>query len=94
MNYNSIKKLQKIYGYYDIQNMINDGSIWKMESSISKNAMNYIEKGICMLSLESASDLYGNKVPSRNELEKGTKGTYQFSLNFWEKVESNEIFLN
>jgi len=94
MNYQQIKKLQKEHGYSDMQAMIDNGSAWKMEGSFGRMAMGCLEAGACMLPKVVYSDYYGNRIPARQELKDGSKGTYSNSRDFWEKVESGEIFLN
>ena len=93
MNYRSIIKLQKDYGYNELQDMINSGLAWKMEGSYGRMAMQSLEQGMCMLPKESKVDYYGNRIPSRNDLKKGTKGTYQNCLSFWNGVEDGSIYL-
>lgn len=93
MNYQRIKTLQKEYGYDEMQNLIETGSAWKMEGSMGRSAMGCLESGACMLPKEDFRDYYGNLVPSRDRLKKGTKGTYQNAKEFWSKVENGEIFL-
>jgi hypothetical protein len=41
-----------------------------------------------MLPKQVHFDYYGNRIPSRDELKKGSKGTYQNAVKFWseEKV--------
>ena len=87
MNYNRIIKLQKEANFYDMQKLINWGQCWKMEGSIGREAMHLITIGACMLPKESFVDYYGNKILSRDELKKGTKGTYQNSVKFWNENE-------
>lgn len=91
MNLQSIKRMQKEYGYSEMQNAINDGSIWKFEGSAGREAMCLLESGVCMLPKKVTYDYYGNTLPNRDFLKKGTKGTYQNSLNFWKRVESGEV---
>lgn len=93
MNYQSISKLQKAYGYDSMQKMINSGSVWKMEGSMGRSAMGCLESGACMLPKEVNFDYYGNRIPSRTELKNGSKGTYQNCLQFWESVEDGSIYL-
>lgn len=93
MNFQSITTLQKTYGYDEMQKMINDGSAWKMEGAFGRRAMELIECGACMLPKVFKTDYYGNRIPSRDVLKAGTKGTYQNSKKFWERVESGEIDL-
>lgn len=66
-----------------MQRMINDGSVWKMEGSMGRRAMELLEMGACWLPKKAHYDYYGNRVPSRDELAKGTKGTYQNAINFY-----------
>jgi len=91
MNFNRIKKLQKENGFSETQKLINSGMAWRLEGSVGRYAMSLLESGACMLPKEDKYDAYGNKVPSRDKLKQGTKGTYQNSKKFWELVESGEI---
>jgi len=93
MNYQTIAKLQKEYGYTELQKYINSGLAWKLEGSYGRAAMRALESGLCMLPKESYRDYYGNYVPNRDELKKGSKGTYQNSKEFWEEVEVGGIYL-
>ena len=92
MNYQRITKLQKEYGCSDLQNQINDGSIWKFEGSAGRAAMAALDSGQCMLPKKFTVDYYGNKLPSRDVLQKGTKGTYQNAVNYWTKVENGDFY--
>jgi len=89
-----IATLQKQYGVTSLQGKINNGLAWKLEGSFGRAAMSALEDGACMLPEERHSDCYGTTVPSRNDLEPGTKGTLLNSQNFWQKVEDGEIILN
>jgi len=93
MNFQSITKLQKDYGFDEMQRMINDGSAWKMEGSLGRQAMSLLESGACMLPKLFKNDYYGNRIPSRDVLKAGSKGTYKNSLRFWEGVQSGRIDL-
>ena len=88
-----IKELQKQYGYIKMQERIEDGSVWKFEGSMGRAAMDCLETGLCFLGEERKSDYYGNTIPSRNDLEAGTKGTLENSQEFWQKVVDGEIEL-
>ena len=94
MNYNRIISLQKAYGYTDMQNMINNGMAWKLEGSIGRCAMDYLKAGVCMLPKIKCVDAYGNIVPSRDSVEKGTTGSYQNSKDFWIEVDNGNIDLD
>lgn len=87
MNYQTIKKLQREYGYDKLQAMINSGDAWTMEGSYGRAAMDALAAGACMLPKEAHFDYYGNRVPSRDDLKPGTKGTFQLASRFWENYE-------
>lgn len=91
MNIQTIKRLQKEHGLEEMQNLINSGEAWKLEGSYGRAAMSNLESGACMLPKEAKFDYYGNRVPSRDDLKPGTKGTYKNSLNFWNRVDSGEL---
>ncbi len=93
MNYHTIKRLQKEYGYSDLQESINCGDGWKREGSYGRAMMYSLESGMCMLPKVAHFDYYGNRIPSRDDLKKGTKGTYQNCLRFWQGVEEGSIYL-
>ena len=94
MNYQTIVKLQKEYGFAEVQQNINSGICWKMEGSVGRYSMSLLEVGVCMLPLKSNRDAYGNTVPSRKDLKSGTKGTFKNSVNFWMRVIQGEINLD
>ena len=94
MNLEQIIDLQVSYGYTSMQDMINSGQAWQMEGSIGRAAMDLLESGACMLPLTPHSDAYGNRVPSRDMLQGGSKGTLENSIRFWERVETGEIELD
>jgi len=84
MNHKKITALQKQYGFTVMQDHINTGLAWKLEGSVGREAMALLESGACMLPKVAHRDYYGNTVPSRDVLKKGTKGTYLNSVKFWE----------
>jgi len=83
MNYQTIKRLQKEYGYQAMQMLIDNGSVWRMEGSMGREAMRMLETGACMLPTKSYRDYYGNRIPARTDLEQGTKGTFHNSIKFY-----------
>lgn len=91
MKFKEIVKLQKDYGYWYYQLLINTGNAWKLEGSIGRECMNLLEIGACMLPKEIHYDYYGNKIPSRNLVKQGTKGSYQNSVKFYENIEFYSI---
>lgn len=88
-----ITEMQKHYGLTEIQSQINSGLCWKLEGSVGRGAMDLLTSGACMLPLETRIDFYGNKVPSRDVLKAGTKGTFENSQRFWKMVDDGDIDL-
>ena len=70
-----------------LQDMINTGQAWKMEGSIGRAAMNAIRNGDCILGEEGHYDYYGNYVPSRTEVQAGTKGSVEYARKMMEERE-------
>jgi len=60
------------------QELINSGDAWKLEGSIGREAMNLINNGLCMLGEVGHKDYWGNYVPSRYEVQEGTKGSASY----------------
>jgi hypothetical protein len=83
MNIQTIRKLQRLHGYAEWQKLIDNGTAWVMEGYVGRTAMDLLEQGACMLPKKSFRDYYGNRVPSRDDLKSGTKGTYQNTINFF-----------
>lgn len=65
-----------IKGY---QELINTGLAWKMEGSVGREAMALIRHGRCILGKKGSYDAYGNYVPSRTEVQPGTKGSIEYA---------------
>lgn len=61
-----------------VQAIIDNGLAWQLEGSVGRHAMDYIDAGICMLGRNSFTDHYGNHIPSRFEVEPGTKGSGEY----------------
>lgn len=59
----------------NMQKLISSGDVWSLQGSYGRSAMEYLEAGICMLGKEPKQDYYGNRVPSRTEVEAGSKGS-------------------
>ena len=91
MNISTIARLQKDYGFWDIQQSINTGMAWKMEGSFGRSAMDMLRSGACMLPKVSHRDYYGNIVPSRDVLKPGTMGTYKNSVAYWSNLDNHEF---
>lgn len=64
-----------------LQKAINSRTAWTMQGSYGRSMMAAIESGECMLGLEDARDAYNNHIPSRTQVEEGTKGSRQFVVN-------------
>ncbi len=60
-----------------LQRAIN-GGMWSLQGSYGRSMMQAIEAGQCMLGRTSCRDYYGNRIPSRDEVQAGTKGSYEF----------------
>lgn len=61
-----------------MQQVVNSGQGWLMEGSFGRSMMSAIEHGHVMLGTEPKRDYYGNRIPSRTEVEPGTKGSREF----------------
>ena len=61
-----------------LQRAINGGEGWKFQGSYGRAMMAVIEEGRCLLGLQPAEDAWGNRIPSRSEVEPGTKGSREF----------------
>lgn len=63
----------------DLQSLIDSGMAWRLEGHIGRQAMAAIEAGDCVLGEEGHHDHWGNYVPSRYEVEPGTKGSIEYA---------------
>jgi hypothetical protein len=62
----------------EAQGLISDGHAWIMEGAVGRHAMGMIEDGLAVVGSKVHYDYWGNLVPSRDMLEAGTKGTFEF----------------
>ena len=83
MTLDKLETAQKEQGFFEMQQLISTGQVWKMEGSMGREAMRLLTSGACYLPEEAHRDYYGNKVPSRDELKPGTTGTLENSINFY-----------
>jgi hypothetical protein len=60
-----------------IQRTINSG-MWGLQGSYGRTMMEAIESGRCMLGKSRARDYYGNTIPGRDDVQEGTKGSYDY----------------
>jgi hypothetical protein len=86
MTIKEIIKLQEAYNVTELQNRIFNGSVWSFQGSAGRFAMSMLESGVCFLGEAATYDYYGNRIPSRNDLEDGTKGTLGNAIQFWSRV--------
>jgi hypothetical protein len=63
--------------FYSIQRAINSGA-WGLQGSYGRAMMDAINGGFCLLGKKPARDYYGNRIPSRDEVQTGTKGSYSY----------------
>lgn len=70
----------------ELQHAIND-KLWGMEGSMGRAMMGAIEQGFCILATTDTRDYWGNHIPSRTQVEQGTKGSVQYARHtqpeFW-----------
>jgi hypothetical protein len=64
--------------YYEaIQRSINAG-MWGLQGSYGRTMMDAIKSGHCLLGQNDAHDYWGTHIPSRDQVQAGTKGSYDF----------------
>lgn len=63
--------------FTSVQRAINSG-MWGLQGSYGREMMAAIENGYCMLGKNSSKDYYGNRIPSRDEVKPGTKGSREY----------------
>ena len=63
---------------FDMQELIDTGMAWRLEGYIGRQCMAAIESGECVLGEVGHTDYYGNYVPSRYEVQPGTKGSIEY----------------
>lgn len=68
------------------QVLVNSGAAWTMEGAVGREAMALIESGQIMLGEEGHTDYWGNYVPSRYEVEPGTKGSSEYAAAKAEEI--------
>lgn len=60
-----------------MQSLINSGTVWSLQGSYGRAAMDALESGRNMLGKRAHRDYWGNRIPSRDEVKAGTKGSRQ-----------------
>lgn len=63
--------------YLSIQRAINSG-MWGLQGSYGRSMMEAISSGYCLLGKSRARDYYGSTIPSRDDVQFGNKGSYEF----------------
>lgn len=63
--------------YQSMQRAINEG-MWSMQGSYGRAMMDAIQSGYCLLGLKAHSDYWGNRIPSRLQVEDGTVGSWEY----------------
>lgn len=66
--------------YASVQRAINSG-LWGLQGSYGRTMMEAIEGGYCVLGRSRAKDYYGNTIPSRDDVQEGTKGSVDYARN-------------
>ena len=61
-----------------LQRMISAGH-WSFQGSMGRAMMDAIEAGACVLGPNPARDYWGNRIPSRYEVQPGTKGSVEYA---------------
>lgn len=72
-----------------LQKLINDGTSWTFQGSYGRAMMDAIEAGVCLLGKHSTHDFFRNRIPSRDEVEPGTKGSYEYVKNIMGEDHAN-----
>lgn len=60
------------------QALVDSGYAWQLEGHVGRTAMALIESGHVALGPTAHYDYWGNRVPSRDEVEPGTKGSVEY----------------
>lgn len=66
--------------FVSMQKMINSG-MWSMPGRNGRAMMTAIEAGRCLLGRSDFRDYYGNRIPSRDQVQAGTKGSRQYVVD-------------
>lgn len=66
---------QVVAGY---QELVNTGVAWQLEGHVGRTAMALIKAGKIMLGEVAYKDYWGNRVPSRFEVQPGSVGSREY----------------
>ena len=75
------------------QMLINSGAAWTLEGHVGRTCMAAIEDGQCLLGTVQHSDYYGNIVPSRTDVQDGTKGSPRFVVEHTSMAHYDELLM-
>ena len=76
-NIESNEEVSELEYFKSIQRAINSG-MWGLQGSYGRTMMDAISSGYCLLGKSRARDYYGNVIPSRDDVQEGTKGSISF----------------
>jgi len=94
MTIEEIKNLQEQYDLVETQSQINSGQAWLMDGKTGRRAMQYLKSGACYLPLKEYYDYWGNHIPSRTKVPKGTSGSLKNSQLFWSEKEKYTAYFS
>ena len=80
----NIEKMQRIYGYSELQKKIDSGKAWKSLSTAIQGAR-AISIGACMLPKIPCRDVFGEPVPSRGMAYYNEAGSVDYCREYWRK---------
>jgi hypothetical protein len=69
------------------QELVDSGQAWRLQGAYGRRAMELIRAGVIMLGKKGHHDYYGNYVPSRYEVQKGTVGSPGYAKKMKKKLE-------
>jgi hypothetical protein len=64
--------------FESLQRAINSRDAWRMQGSYGRAMMQALEDGYCLLGYMHARDYWGSRIPSRDEVKQGTKGSFDY----------------
>ena len=59
--------------------LVNNGQAWRLEGHVGRTAMDLLESRQIALGETGHTDYYGNYIPSRYEVQPGTKGAAEYA---------------
>lgn len=77
-----VLKLQEEYGFDAMQQAIESGTAW-LDSITEREAIDALRSGACFLGNNETFDPYGKRIPTINEMEPGTMGSIENSINYY-----------